>query len=72
MMQLTETPDFPTATLPARADALMKRMIANGMQALRPDDYETIYQALEATVEIDKTKAAIATVHRVLGLPHAP
>jgi hypothetical protein len=67
-MTLTETDDFPTATLPARADALMERMIANGMNALRLDDYETIYQALEAACEIIKTKEAIVIVRKELGL----
>lgn len=68
-MQLTETKDYPTATLPTRADALMERMIAHGMNALGPDDYETIYQALEAAVEIPRTIAAVATVRKQLGLP---
>lgn len=67
-MTLTETEDFPTATLPARADALMERMIAGGMSAIRPDDYETVYQALEAACEVIKTKDAIALVRKELGL----
>lgn len=68
-MNLTETEDYPTSTLPARADALMERMIAHGMSALGPDDYETIYQALEATVEVRKTKAAVAIIQKQMGLP---
>lgn len=67
-MNLTETKDYPTSTLPIRADALMERMIANGMSALRPDDYETIYQALEASCEIPKVKDAIAVVRKEMGL----
>ena len=69
-MNLTETVDYPTETLPARADAIMERMIAGGMSALRPDDYETIYQALEAAREVIKTKNAIQIVRKELGLTH--
>ena len=68
-MNLTETEDYPTATLPIRADALMERMIARGMSALGPDDYETIYQALEASCEVARTKADVAVVRKQLGLP---
>lgn len=71
-MNLTETADYPTATLPERADALMERMIANGMSALGPDDYETIYQALEAACEITKTQDAIKVVRKQLGLSEQP
>lgn len=67
-VNLTETEDYPTSTLPARADALMERMIAGGMSALGPDDYETIYQALEAACEVIKTKEAIVVVRKQLGL----
>lgn len=67
-MNLTETEDYPTATLPARADALMERIIARGMSAIGPDDYETIYQALEAACEIPKVKDAIAVVRKEMGL----
>jgi hypothetical protein len=66
-MNLTETEDYPTATLPTRADALMERMIAHGMSAVGPDDYETIYQALEAACEIPKIKDAIAVVRKEMG-----
>lgn len=71
-MNLTETDDYATATLPQRADAIMERMIAHGMSALGPDDYETIYQALEAACEIIKTKQAIASVREQLGLTERP
>lgn len=67
-MNLTETEDYPTATLPARADALMERIIAHGMSALGPADYETVYQALEAAAEIPKVKDAIALVRKEIGL----
>lgn len=71
-MNITETEDYPLKTLPARADALMERMIAHGMSALQPDDYETIYQALEAACEVPKTQNAIALVRKELGLNAAP
>lgn len=67
-MNLTETEDYPTATLPARADALMERMIARGVGAIGMEDYETIYQALEAACEVIKTQEAIVLVRRELGL----
>lgn len=71
-MNITVTDDYPLATLPTRADALMERMIGHGMSALRPDDYETIYQALEAACEVPKVTDAIALVRKELGLKPAP
>lgn len=68
-MNLTETDDYPTTTLPARADALMERMIARGVGAIGMDDYETIYQALEAACEVLRTKADVAVVRKQLDLP---
>lgn len=67
-MNITATEDYPLETLPARADALMERLIANGMSTLVPDDYETIWQALEAACEVIKTQTAVALVRSELGM----
>lgn len=67
-MTIAETDEFPADTLRERSDALMGRLITRGISGISPDDFETIYQALESVVvERPSLRSALERCNTVLG-----